>query len=85
MGGESETNIDEQITRFEEILGDFNPDVIHIHLFVLLTYFLAFGFKKRKWHIFKTVHNVASKDTQAVEDFLIKHFLQRNMLTLVGI
>ena len=30
IGGETETNIDEQITRFEEVLDSFNPDVIHI-------------------------------------------------------
>ena len=48
--------------KFKKIVKDFNPDIINTHLSCLISYYFAFGSKKRRWNIVHTVHNVADKE-----------------------
>lgn len=68
-----------------KIIKEVNPDIIHTHLSILLTYFLAFGFKKRKWKLFHTVHNVAHKESNKVTQFLREQYMKRDMIYFIGI
>ena len=70
---------------FRQLINKINPDIIHTHLSCLLTYFFAFGLKKRKWNIFHTVHNVPSKESNLPTNILKKIYCRKKMLTLIGI
>jgi len=73
------------IRKFKEILIKEKPDVVHTHRSVLLTYFLAFGFKKNTWRYYHTVHNIADKEAGKYEIFLRKMFLKRHLISHIGI
>lgn len=70
---------------FKRIVKDFSPDIIHAHLGCLATYYLAFGFKKCKWHFAQTIHNIAERECDKVNKFLKKRYTKRGLLTLIGI
>lgn len=70
---------------FRQTICDFSPDIIHTHLSVLPTYALAFGFKKKNWLLFHTVHNVAQKETTSYGKIVAKKYLRKHLLNMVGI
>jgi glycosyltransferase involved in cell wall biosynthesis len=71
--------------KLRKIIKKANPDIIHTHRSILLTYFLAFGFRKRKWKIVHTVHNVANKESNNVTKFLRERYMKKNMIYFIGI
>lgn len=71
--------------KLKEILAKEKPDIIHSHRSVLLTYFLAFGFKKQSWKFYHTVHNVADKEAGKYEIILRKKYLKRGLINQIGI
>lgn len=71
--------------RFKKILKQINPDVVHMHIACLVTYMLAFGFKKQKWQLFETVHNVLPRDVSKINDIVRSMYLKRKILNLIGI
>ena len=71
--------------RLKKLICDFSPDIIHTHLSVLPTYALAFGFKKTKWLLFHTVHNIAQKETTLYGKIIAKMFLKKHLLNMIGI
>ena len=70
---------------FKKILNLEKPDVIHTHRSVTLTYFLAFGFKKKRWRYFHTVHNIASKEAKKYEVTLRRLYLKKGIINHIGI
>lgn len=72
-------------SKFKEIIKEINPDIIHSHRSCLLTYFFAFGFKKRKWKLVHTIHNLASYESNKVTNFLRKRYIKKRMIYFVGI
>lgn len=78
--------IDFQATKkLKEIILREKPDVIHTHLSVLPTYFLAFGVKKRKWALVHTIHNTAQSETTGLGKFIASLYAKRGQLIFVGI
>ncbi|MCQ2802761.1 MAG: glycosyltransferase family 4 protein [Bacilli bacterium] len=71
--------------RFRKIVKEFNPDVIHFHLSCLATYFFAFGFKKRNWKLFETIHTLPTVLVSKFEVFLRKIFVKINNYSLIAI
>ena len=71
--------------RLKAALKDVCPDIIHTHRSILLTYFLAFGFRKKPWHIVHTIHSVPAKESNRVTNFLRRGYSRKKMISLVGI
>lgn len=71
--------------KLKKIINKIQPDILHTHRSVLLTYFLAFGFKKHKWKLVHTIHNVPSMESNKVTDYLRKKYIKKNMIEFVGI
>ena len=71
--------------QFKKIVEEFNPDIIHMHLSCLPTYFLAFGFKKKRWQLIQTIHTIPSQEGTFKTRFLRKKYIKRKLLTLVSI
>lgn len=70
---------------FEKIIHEIKPDVVHMHLNCVITYFLAFGFKKQHFKTFLTVHSLVEKDFKKSERFLIKAYAKKKLIRVVGI
>ncbi len=71
--------------KLREIIEEFEPDIIHMHLSVMPTYFLAYGLKQKPWNLVFTCHNIAEKETNKYSSRLRKMYFKRNMLYGVGI
>ncbi len=71
--------------KLKKIILSENPDVIHTHRSVMLSYYLAFGFKKHKWKYFHTVHNIATKEAGKYEIILRKKYVKKGIIQHVGI
>lgn len=71
--------------KLKRIIKKINPDIIHTHRSILMTYFLAFGSKKRHWKLVHTIHNVPTKESNAVTDFLRKIYIRKHNIWFVGI
>lgn len=71
--------------KLKKIILTEKPDVIHTHRSVMLSYYLAFGFKKHKWKYFHTVHNIASKEAGKYEIILRKKYIKKGIVQHVGI
>ena len=67
------------------IIKEFNPDVINTHLGTISSYFLAFGFKKRKWKLVHTVHNSADKEASKFDVLLRKPYIKKKVLSFIAI
>ena len=61
------------------------PDIVHTHRSVCLTYFQAFGFKKQPWKYVHTVHNIAEKEAGYYERVLRKMYLKKGLISHIGI
>lgn len=68
-----------------KIIKEINPDIINTHLSCLISYFFAFGIKKRKWKIIHTVHNIASQETDSITSLIRKIYIRNNVLSFIGI
>ena len=68
-----------------KIIKEFNPDIINTHLGTIASYFLAFGFEKRKWKIVHTVHSSAEKEATKFDLILRKPYLRNESLTFIAI
>ena len=71
--------------RFKKIIKDFNPDIINMHLSVLVNYRIAFGYRKRKWALVKTYHSIPGQDLNKINIYLEKKYYRKNMLSFIGI
>jgi len=71
--------------KLKEILIDFKPDILSVHLPFFVTYFCAFGFKKMPWKIVKTFHSIPGKDSNIFETSLSKLYLKKKEISFVGI
>ena len=71
--------------RLKSLLNRIQPDIVHTHLSVLLTYFLAFGFRKKPWRIVHTIHSIPTKESNRVTNFLRRGYNRKKMISLVGI
>ena len=71
--------------KLRKIINDINPDIIHIHLTCLVSYFMAFRFKKTKWKLVETFHSIPGKDADFITSFLRKQYIKRNQIFFVGI
>lgn len=70
---------------FKKLMNHIKPDIINSHLDVIFTYFFAFGFKKKKWRIVHTVHNIANRETPFFGRLFRKVYLKIGMLEHIGI
>ena len=66
-------------------INEIKPDIVHTHLSCINSYFLAFGFKKTKWKLIHTLHNVPEKESNAFSKYLIRQYCKKNLITLIGI
>lgn len=71
--------------RFRKIIKEFNPDIINMHLSVLVNYRIAFGYKKRKWSLVKTYHSIPGEDLNKINLYLEKKYCRKNLLSFIGI
>ena len=71
--------------RLRDLIVQIQPDIIHSHLDVTLTYFFAFGFKKRSWTLVHTVHNIAEKEASKLLRYIRNVFTKKRQLYFVGI
>lgn len=69
----------------KEYLDKIQPNIVHMHLNCLVTFFLAFRFTKQCFSSFLTVHSLVEKDFNSIERFLIKKYIKKGLLSLVGI
>ena len=71
--------------KLKNALKTINPDVVHFHLGVVLTYYLAFHFRKTHWKTFCTIHNVPEKDETKIGNHLRKQYAKKDLIGFVGI
>lgn len=84
--GKTKNGIDfKSVKKFKQIVKKEDPDVIHTHRSVTLTYFLAFGFKRHNWKYIHTVHNMADKEAGKYEIFLRKRYVKKGIINQIGI
>ena len=71
--------------KLKNIIDSINPNVIHMHLNCILSFYFAFGFKKLSFKLYLTVHSLIQKDYRKLERCLIHKYVKRNLLSLIGI
>ncbi len=71
--------------KFKKIINDFQPNVINLHLSCLITYFFAFGFKRKPWKIIQTVHSIANKEATKIDMIIRGPYIRKKMLSFIGI
>lgn len=71
--------------RLKKILNDFSPDIINMHLSVLVNYRIAFGYKRKNWKLVKTYHSIPGKDLNRTNLYLEKQYCKRDLLSFIGI
>lgn len=69
----------------KKILNSIGPDIINFHLSFLPSYFLAFGFKKKKWKLIKTYHSIPGRDLNNLNYLLEKKYANSNNLSFIAI
>lgn len=69
----------------KKAINKINPDVIHYHLGCTISYFLAFGFRKKKWKTFCTVHSIPQEDENKVGRYLRKRYAKKGLIRFIGI
>ena len=68
-----------------KLLNEISPDIVHLHLNSILTYYFATGIRKQRFKTFLTVHSLVKKDFKSIECFLMKRMTNNKSLTIVGI
>lgn len=73
------------IYKINKIIKEFQPDIIHTHLYSL-TYIIpaTFGIKK-KVKIVHTIHNIANKDGHKILRIIQGHYFRKNIIKPVSI
>ena len=71
--------------KMKKILKNLQPDVVHLHLSCLSTYFIAFGLKKQKWQLYQTFHSIPGSTSNGIHDFIRMLFIKKKLITFVGI
>lgn len=72
-------------SKLKRLVSDIKPDIVHLHLGVILTYFLAFKFKKQHYRTFLTVHTLANLDDNKVSLYLRKLYSKKKLINFIGI
>ncbi len=72
------------IKKIKKIIKEFNPDIIHSHLYAVKYALLASNHNK-KLKVIHTVHNIASKEQGKLDRLFTKFFIKRKKLIPVGI
>lgn len=70
---------------FKKALDIIKPDILHMHLNCLTTFFFAYCFKKPTFESFLTVHSIASKDSTGIVSLLRLILSKRKMLKFIAI
>ena len=70
---------------FKNVIKKLNPDIIHTHNCCFFTYFLAFGFRKKKWKYFHTCHSVPEVEATNLEHLVRSFYSRRKLITNIGI
>jgi glycosyltransferase involved in cell wall biosynthesis len=84
-GKKSSLSIVKPIKKLKKIIKDINPDIIHTHGSSIVSYFFAFGKRKKKWTVFHTFHNVAEKESNKLGVWVKRKLINANNLYCVGI
>ena len=71
--------------RLKKLLKRIKPDIVHTHRNVFPSYFLAFGFKKTRWRVFHTVHNVAMNESTNLGKKLLAKYIKKRIVYPIGI
>ena len=71
--------------RLKKTIIDINPDIVHTHLNSIVTYLLSFFFKKAKWKVFHTIHNIAKKESSGISLLIRKIAVKKGLVEMVGI
>jgi glycosyltransferase involved in cell wall biosynthesis len=71
--------------KLKKLLLDINPDIIHTHRSILMTYFFAFGLSKQNWKLVHTIHNTPGKEANRITWMLRKCYDKKKLITYVGI
>lgn len=67
------------------LLLKLNPQIVHLHLNCIITYYFAFGLKIQKWKLLQTCHNLAKKDANFVNRILRSLYMKKSVLTTIAI
>lgn len=70
---------------FKKIAISYQPDIIHMHISCLATYFLSFGLRNYKWVLFETMHSIPGSTLNSFNKKLRQLYLKRKKLNLVSI
>ena len=65
-------------------LDEIKPDVVHMHLNCIVTYFLAYGFIRPSFNAFLTIHSLIKKDFRFLERFLIRKYSKKSYYLLLA-
>lgn len=68
---------------YRKIIGEFKPDIINFHEACLLNHFFAFGLKREKYKLVKTVHCSCEKDLCGGDKLLQKVFINLKGLNFI--
>jgi len=69
----------------KSIVKEYKPDIIHLHLSCLPTYYMAFGTKKYSWELVETFHTIPGQKIGFLQSLLRKVFIRKKRLSFVGI
>lgn len=69
----------------KKIITSQEPNIVHMHLSCLPSYFLAFGLKKQKWKLFETFHSEPGKDCSLYSELFRKLFIKFKKIHFIGI
>jgi glycosyltransferase involved in cell wall biosynthesis len=72
-------------SKFKKLINSLSPNIVHLHLGVVLTYFLAFRFRKQRFKTYLTVHSVADKDDSKFVVYLRRLYGKKNLINYIGI
>ncbi len=67
--------------QLKRVLKEIDPDIVHMHLSCLPTYFISHGLTERKFKLIQTFHTVPNKEL----NFLAKAFIRMHLISYVGI
>ena len=73
------------IIKMKKILLDINPDIVHTHGSVLLSYFFAFRNRIQRWNLIHTFHNIAMEESNYLGKLSRKIMSKKKRVFFVGI
>ncbi len=66
-------------------LNSINPEIVHMHMSCLPTYYFAFGFHKSNWKLVETFHSIPGKDVSLKSDFFRRLYIRKRLIHYVAI